>query len=179
MFILKKLMRKLIFTTILSLALLGISQAQVRVAPFLGYGDGLGLWGLGAYAEVVANDRVSFSTHFTQYFPKSLDNIPRRTVWELNANVNYYVIRGEVGYLYGLAGANYTNIKIRTRTALTDEVETDGNLGLNVGAGTMVRINDLLLPFVEAKYTAGGYSQLGVLIGVKFQLGQDSLEEDY
>lgn len=179
MFILKKLMRKLIFTTILSLALLGISQAQVRVAPFLGYGDGLGLWGLGAYAEVVANDRVSFSTHFTQYFPKSLDNIPRRTVWELNANVNYYVIRGEVGYLYGIAGANYTNIRIRTRTALTDEVETDGNLGLNVGAGTMVRINDLLLPFVEAKYTAGGYSQLGVLIGVKFQLGQDSLEEDY
>lgn len=172
-------MRKLIFTTILSLALLGISQAQVRVAPFLGYGDGLGLWGLGAYAEVVANDRVSFSTHFTQYFPKSLDNIPRRTVWELNANVNYYVIRGEVGYLYGIAGANYTNIRIRTRTALTDEVETDGNLGLNVGAGTMVRINDLLLPFVEAKYTAGGYSQLGVLIGVKFQLGQDSLEEDY
>lgn len=172
-------MRKLIFTTVLSLALFSLSEAQVRVAPFLGYGDQLGLWGLGAYAEVVANDRVSYSTHFTQYFPKNLENIPRRTVWELNANVNYYVIRGDVGYLYGLAGANFTNIKTRTRTALTDEVETDGNVGLNLGAGTMVRINELLLPFVEAKYTMGGYSQLGVVIGVKFQLGEDSLEEDY
>jgi len=166
-------MRKLIFTTLSLLLLLTSADAQVRVGPYLGYGDELGLWGLGAYAEVAASEKVGVSANFTQYFPKNLDNIPRRTVWELNTNVNYYVIRGHTGYLYGLAGVNYTNIRIRTRTALTNEVETDGNIGLNVGAGTMVRINDLLLPFVEAKYTAGGYSQFGLLIGVKFQLGDE------
>ncbi len=172
-------MGKRIFTTVFSLVLILSAHAQVRVAPFLAYGDELGLWGLGAYAEMVVNDRVSISTNFTQYFPEDFDNLPRRTVWELNANVNYYVIRGDVGYLYGLAGANFTNIRIRTRTAMADEVDTDGNVGLNVGIGTMVRINDLLLPFVEAKYTVGGYSQLGVIFGVKFQLGEGTLSEDY
>ena len=97
----------------------------------------------------------------------------------MNANVNYYVIRGDVGYLYGLAGANFTNIRIRTRTAVDDEIDTDGNLGLNIGIGTMVRINELLLPFVEGKYTVGGYSQLGIIFGVKFQLGEGTLSEDY
>ena len=172
-------MGKRIFTTVFSFVLILSAHAQVRVAPFLAYGDELGLWGLGAYAEMVANDRLSFSTHFTQYFPENFDNLPRRTVWELNANVNYYVIRGDVGYLYGLAGANFTNIRIRTRTALDDEVDTDGNLGLNVGIGTMVRISDILLPFVEGKYTVGGYSQLGIIFGVKFQLGEGTLSEDY
>jgi outer membrane protein X len=172
-------MRRIIFTAVFSFAFLVAAEAQVRVAPYLGYGDQLGLWGLGVYAEMVASEKVSISSNFTQYFPKNLENIPRRNVWEVNANVNYYLIRGDVAYLYGLAGANYTNIRIRTRTAYTENVENDGNLGLNVGLGTMVRINDLLLPFVEAKYTAGGYSQLGVLIGVKFQLGEDTLDDDY
>ena len=172
-------MRRIIFTAVFSLMFLAATEAQVRVGPYLGYGDELGLWGLGVYAEMVASEKVSISTHFTQYFPEDLDNAPRRNVWELNANVNYYLIRGDVGYLYGLAGANFTNIKTRTTTAVTEEVENDGNLGLNVGLGTMVRINDLLLPFIEAKYTAGGYSQVGVLIGVKFQLGTDTLEDDY
>ena len=172
-------MGKRIFTTVFSFVLILSAHAQVRVAPFLAYGDELGLWGLGAYAEMVANDRLSFSTHFTQYFPENFDNLPRRTVWELNANVNYYVIRGDVGYLYGLAGANFTNIRIRTRTAVDDEIDTDGNLGLNIGIGTMVRINELLLPFVEGKYTVGGYSQLGIIFGMNFQLGEGTLSEDY
>lgn len=172
-------MRKLIFTTAFTILLLTIADAQVRVAPYLAYGEELGLWGLGAYAEVVASEKVGVTANFTQYFPKDLDNIPRRTIWEVNANANYYLIHGDVGYLYGLAGLNYTNIRIRTRTAITDEVETDGNVGLNVGLGTMVRVNDLLLPFVEAKYTVGGYSQLGVIIGVKFQLGDETLEDEY
>ena len=106
-------MRKIVFTAVFSLVFLAASQAQVRVAPFLGYGDQLGLWGLGAYAEIAASEKVGISTNFTQYFPENFDNIPRRTVWELNANLNYYVIRGDVGYLYGLAGANFTNIASR------------------------------------------------------------------
>lgn len=173
-----KLMKKIISTAILSLVIVA-SQAQVRVAPFLSYGEGLGLWGLGAYAEIMANDKVNISTYFTQYFPETFESLPRRTVWEVNANVNYYVIKGEVGYLYGLAGANFTNIKTRTRTILEDEVTTKGNVGLNVGLGTMVRINELLLPFAEGKYTVGGYSQPSLIIGVKFQLGDSTLKDDY
>lgn len=174
-----KLMRKTISAIFLILALATFSEAQVRVGPFLGYGEGLGLWGLGAYTELVFNERVSVSPNFTQYFPENLDNAPRRTVWEVNGNLNYYLIRGEIGYLYGLAGLNYTNIKVRTRTPLTDEVDTEGNVGLNLGLGSMVRINDSLFPFVEGKYTAGGYSQLTLIFGVKFQLGDGTLEEDY
>lgn len=172
-------MKKVIFTLLLPLLIAASSHAQVRVGPFLGYGDGLGLWGLGAYSEIVLNEKVSISPIFIQYFPENFDNIPRRTVWELNANVNYYLLRGYTGYLYGLAGLNYTNIKTRTRTALTDAVENDGNLGVNVGLGTMVRINELIVPFAEGKYTAGGYSQWTLIFGVKFELGDRSLQNDY
>ena len=172
-------MKKITFTILATLALSVASDAQVRVGPFLGYGNGLGLWGLGAYSEIVLNEKLSVSPIFTQYFPKNLDGVPRRSVWELNTNLNYYVIRGDVGYLYGLAGLNYTNIKIRTRTALTDAVERDGNLGFNAGLGTMVRINDVILPFAEGKYTAGGYSQWTLIFGVKFQLGEPLLQDDY
>ena len=174
-----KSMKKIIFTTLIVAALTMTAHAQVRVAPFLAYGDQLGLWGLGAYTEILLNDRVSISPNFTQYFPENLDNNPRRSAWEVNGNVNYYVIRGDVGYLYGLAGLNYTHIKIRNRIALADEEQSDNNVGLNLGLGTQVRINDVLLPFAEGKYTAGGYSQLSVMIGVKFQLGDATLEDDY
>ena len=172
-------MKKYTFTILAFVALSHAADAQVRVGPFLAYGNGLGLWGLGAYSEITLNDKLSVSPIFTQYFPEDLEGIPRRTVWELNLNANYYLIRGGVGNLYGLAGLNYTNIKIRTRTALTEEVEQDPNFGLNVGVGTMFRINDLLLPFAEGKYTVGGYSQWSVIFGVKFQLGDDEVEEDY
>lgn len=172
-------MKKLILTVAILLVIHLAAVAQVRVGPFLGYGNELGLWGLGAYAEISFNDRLSVSPVFTQYFPEDFENIPRRTVWELNTNLNYYVIRGDVGYLYGLAGLNYTHFKIRTRTATLDVIEKDGNVGLNLGIGTMVRVNDIILPFAEGKYTAGGYSQFTLIFGVKFQLGDDNLDEDY
>lgn len=172
-------MKKIILTSLALAALSLTASAQVRVGPFLGYGDGLGLWGLGAYTEISFNDRLSVSPIFTQYFPKDLEGIPRRNMWEVNANANYYVIRGDVGYLWGLAGLNYTNIKIRTRTAFTDQVERDGNLGFNVGLGTMFRVNDRLLPFAETKYTAGGYSQWTLIFGVKFALGDNEPDYDY
>jgi hypothetical protein len=175
----RELMRKVIFTFLVFVVVSSASNAQVRVGPFLGYGDELGLWGLGVYSEIAFNEKLSFSPIFTQYFPKSIDNIPRRTVWELNTNLNYYLLRGDVVYLYGLTGLNFTQIKIRTRTAMTDDVDRDGNLGVNLGVGTMIGLNDLLLPFAEAKYTAGGYSQFTLIFGVKFQLGERTLEEDY
>lgn len=172
-------MKKIIFTLFALLTLSLGAEAQVRVGPFLGYGDGLGLWGIGAYTEIALNDRVSISPIFTQYFPKDLEGIPRRNMWEVNANVNYYVVHGDIGYLYGLAGVNYTNINIRTRTALVDEVERDGNLGVNVGLGTMFRVTELLLPFAETKYTVGGYSQWTLIFGVRFALGDNEPEYDY
>jgi outer membrane immunogenic protein len=174
-----KLMMKMIFTITVLLTLALPSQAQVRVAPFLAYGDQLGLWGLGAYTEILLNEKMSVTPNFTQYFPKDFDNVPRRSAWELNANLNYYFVSGEVGSLYGLAGLNYTHMRLRTETAFADEVENDNNVGLNVGLGTMVRLNDLIMPFVEAKYTAGGYSELSVMIGVKFDLGDNTLADDY
>lgn len=172
-------MRKIIFTAFITLLISVASHAQLRVGPFLGYGNGLELWGIGVHTELLLNDKVSISPVFTQYFPERLGSIPRRTMWELNGNLNYYVIRGQVGYLYGLAGINYTNIRTKMSTALTDEVENKGNLGLNVGLGTMVRIKNNILPFAEAKYTVGGYSQYTLNFGVKFQLGDNTLQDDY
>lgn len=172
-------MRYLFLTLLIPLFVTTASQAQIRIGPYLAYGEGLNLWGIGAYSEFSLNDRMSISPAFTQYFPESFDNNPRHSAWELNANVNYYVIRGYVGYLYGLAGLNYTNVKVRISTPTADEVDNNGNVGFNFGLGTMVNINDVLYPFAEGKYTAGGYSQATLIFGVKFQLGQRGLRDDY
>lgn len=167
-------MNKAIFSILFLLLIAGVSSAQgVRVGPFLAYGDGFGLWGIGAYSEIVIDERISISPVFTQYFPEDLGNIPRRSAWEVSVSLNYYVITGEVGYLYGFAGPSFTHIKTRTPALPSGElVDKDGNIGLNLGIGTMVKVSDLLLPFVEAKYTVGGYSQFTALFGVKFQLGE-------
>ena len=172
-------MRKIIYTLFITVFVITASHAQIRVGPYFGYGEGLNLWGIGAYAELSLNDRVSISPFFTQYFPENFNNNPRRSAWELNGNVNYYVIRGYVGYLYGLAGLSYTNIRTRTSTPTADEVDNNGNLGFNFGLGTMVNVNDSLYPFAEGKYTAGGYSQVSLIFGIKFQLGRRALRDDY
>jgi hypothetical protein len=153
--------------------------AQVRLGPFLAYGDKSGLWGLGIYPEFMVNERFSISPVFTQYFPKRLDNAPRRTMWEIDANANYYLAQGEVGFLYGLAGLNFTRTTLKNSPSTFDDNKSDENVGVNVGLGTMARINDLLLPFAEAKFTAGGYSQFSVKFGLKFELGDRDIEEDY
>ena len=172
-------MKKIIFTALISFCLATASVAQIRVGPFLGYGESLNRWGIGAYTEIAFNDRISFSPQFIQYFPKTFDSNPRRSGWELNANANYYVVNGDVASLYGLAGLNYTNIRTRTTTPAAEVVDNDGNVGFNFGIGTMVNINDSLFPFAEGKYTAGGYSQASLIFGVKFHIAGRSIEDDF
>jgi len=168
-------MRAIIISFIFSVLSAGVSFAQIRLGPFLAYGEELGLWGLGAHAEVALNEKMSLSPVFTQYFPEDLDE-NRRSAWELNANLNYYVITGDVGYLYGLAGLNFTHIKTKTPVlGSTELVDKDGNVGLNLGIGTMFRLTDVSYPFAEAKYVVGSYSQFAVFVGVKFQLGESPL----
>ena len=171
-------MRKIMLVLVITLAAPAALQAQVRLGPFLGYGERLGLWGLGVHTEVMLNDRFGVSPIFIQYFPKQLGSTYRKTAWELDLNVNYHVLTGEVASLYGLGGVTYTKIRIRDQNLLTDQLESDGNIGLNAGLGTLFRINNIL-PFAEAKYTLGGYSQLTVFVGVKVELGGNTLVDDY
>lgn len=170
---------KKVYVAFILLCLSSPLLAQVRLGPFLAYGDKSGLWGLGIYPEIAVNEKLSLNPVFTQYFPKRLDNTPRQSMWELNANANYYFIQGEVGYLYGLAGLNFTRVTLKNVQTFTEDNESDENIGVNVGLGIMARLNDLLLPFVDAKYTAGGYSQLSVMFGLRFELGDRQIEEDY
>ena len=172
-------MKKILITLLIVFTAGSASWAQFRVGPYLAYGEGLNRWGIGVYTEVAFNDRVSIAPTFTQYFPENFDNNPRVSGWELNGNVNYYVITREVGYLYGLAGLNYTNIRTRISVPGDEEIDRDGNVGFNFGIGTMFNINDFLYPFAEGKYTAGGFSQANLLFGVKFQLGRRSIAYDY
>jgi opacity protein-like surface antigen len=172
-------MQKIFFTTVSALMMCLSLKAQLRVGQFLGYGVGLGLWGLGVHTELLVNERLGISPVLIQYFPKKFDNTPRRSAWELDINADYYFLTGDVGNLYGLGGINYTRTRLRGHDLTGDEVQTKGDLGLNLGLGTMFRINNIL-PFAEAKYTLGGYSQLTFFIGARFQLGDaDNLEDDY
>lgn len=164
------LMKKVIFT-ITMICFLVAAQAQIRFGALLGYAEQIDLWGLGAEVEVMLNDRISVSPNFFYLFPESMNADNKTSMWEWNLNGRYYLANEGVVNLYGLAGLNYSTIKTETRTILLDEIDHEYNAGLNLGAGLLVRVNNFL-PFGEARFTAGSYSQFAFFAGVKYEFGR-------
>lgn len=171
-------MKKIIFTLSLFFSIAVVASAQVRFGAFMGYAEKINLWGLGAQVEVLVTDRVGISPSFVYYFPRKINADVQTTMWEWNANGQYYLVNGDAINLYGLAGFNYSTTRIRTEDALSDRIENDYNAGLNLGAGFLVRLNNLL-PFAEAKFTAGSYSQFAFFAGVKYQFGNRYRDDEY
>jgi outer membrane protein X len=133
------------------------SSAQ-KIGVMLGYGTEVEDLGLGINGEFNINDRVSISPSFIYWF------VENASVWEFNANVNYYFTKAGTADFYGLAGINLFGVKV--------EGAEDGNseVGLNLGAGANFDIGKSWEPFTELKFVIGDFDQLGIFFGVKFKL---------
>lgn len=166
----EKMLMKKIFTLSLLVSVSILANAQVRFGAFMGYAEKIDLWGLGAQVEVIVSDRVGISPSFVYFFPRKLNADVQTTFWEWNANGHYYLINGDKVNFYGLAGFNYSTTRVSTEDVSGDQIVNDYNAGLNLGAGLLFKI-DRLLPFAEAKYTAGSYSQFAFFAGVRYQFG--------
>lgn len=134
------------------------SSAQ-KVGVMLGYGTEVEQLGLGVNGEFNVNSKVSIAPSFVYWF---VDNA---SVWEFNANANYYFTKAGSADFYGLAGVNMFSVK-----ADIEGADRHSEVGLNLGAGANFNVGKSWEPFTELKFVIGDEDQLGLFFGVKFKL---------
>ncbi|SHF57782.1 outer membrane protein X [Salegentibacter echinorum] len=173
-------MKKQLFIFTLSIMSIGLftksAEAQeidTRIGAMLAYGTEIENVGIGANAEFGVMDRLSISPSFIYYFPKSEG--PIKVNWfEINGNANYYLLQDEGFQLYGLAGLNYTNVKVKYDGPTGDYgynfSGSDGRFGLNLGAGANLNLEGNITPFAELKYVIIDDGQLVLAAGVRFRI---------
>lgn len=171
-----------LFILTLSAAFIGFfsnsAQAQdidTRIGVLLAYGTEIENLGIGANAEFGIAENISISPSFIYYLPKT--NGPIKTNWiEVNANANYYFLNDDKFDVYGLAGLNYSSIKVKYDGPSFEGFDSslsnsDGRFGLNLGAGANMHLsNDNIMPFAELKYVIIDGGQLVIAAGVKFKI---------
>ena len=154
--------QKLLIAT-LSLLFIGLfsnnvqaQEIETRIGGMLAYGTEIENIGIGANAEFGIIENLSISPSFIYYFSK--ENGPIKVNWwEINGNANYYLVQDPGFQVYGLAGLNYTNVKVKydgpSGSPYGDDFSgSDGRFGLNLGAGANLDLGSNITPFAELKY---------------------------
>ena len=160
------------------------SFAQVKVYPGLVYGSEIEKPGFVLGSEFFLSEKVSISPDFIYYLPQKESQVVstskievKAQLWELNGNVHYYFVNNSSISFYGLGGLNYSHAAVKYKQTDTDtgQVESefdvsDGEVGLNLGAGVNFAVRSSLTPFLELKYVAASTDQLVIGGGLKFDL---------
>ena len=148
------------------------AQEDTRMGGFIGYGSEIKTVGFGLNAEFPLIENLTIAPSFTYYLPKDED-IVKTTIFEINGNANYYFMNDDSIGFYGLAGINYTSVKVEVEDfgfGIGGASASEGKIGLNLGAGANFNIGKNWMPFAELKYVLSDYDQLVLMAGVKFNL---------
>src|SRR5690606_19569475 len=87
-------------------------EIDTRIGVMVGYGTEIENIGIGANAEFGIAENLSISPSLIYYLPKSEG--PIKVNWfEINGNANYYFLNDGEFDVYGLAGLNYSNVKVK------------------------------------------------------------------
>ncbi|HEX5171566.1 MAG TPA: outer membrane beta-barrel protein [Cyclobacteriaceae bacterium] len=167
-------MKKALFTLLLAgfICFTASAQTQTRVGGLLGFGtdSDYGNVGIGGIAEFLLNEKMAISPSLVFFFPKDESGV-KFSLWELNANFNYYFLDESSVSLYGLAGLIFQGAKVKYEYLGDSYSDSDTNVGLNLGIGSNFHVsNDKILPFAELKYVITDADQLEIFAGVKFNL---------
>jgi len=148
------------------------SQTETKIGGLLAYGTEIKNIGIGANAEFPIIEKLTISPSFIYYLPK--EEGPIKINWfEINANANYYFLDEDTIDVYGIAGLNYTSVKVKADNDTGfggDFSVSDGRVGLNLGGGANFNIGSSITPFAELKYVLIDEGQLVIAGGVKFNL---------
>lgn len=149
------------------------AQEETRIGAFLAYGTEIENLGIGANAEFPVMEKMTISPSLIYYLPK--DEMGIKINWfEVNGNVNYYFVDQDNIGVYGIAGLNYSSVKVNYDGEDFgfggDFSGSDGRFGLNLGGGANFDIGGSITPFAELKYVIIDGGQLVIGGGVKFNL---------
>ncbi|WP_273276771.1 outer membrane protein [Maribacter polysiphoniae] len=166
----------LIFATLVLLVTFSFSalaQTETKIGGLIAYGTEVENIGIGANAEFPIIDKLTISPSFIYYLPKDESGV-KINWFEVNANANYYFLDEETIGVYGIAGLNYSSVKVSYDDNdfgfLGDFSASDGRFGLNLGGGANFNIGGSITPFAELKYVIIDGGQLVVAGGVKFRI---------
>ena len=163
--------------TILFLAvamLTTVASAQFKVggglvlgtkAGFDESGSKLGV-GVSLRGDYAIDDQWAVAPDFTFFFPGSPEGLDV-TFWQLNANAHYTFSEMDGFAIYGLAGLNYSEIKVDYNIDWGEYgsfsgSSSGGEIGLNLGAGANY---DQF--FGELKYDTA-FEQIAISVGILF-----------
>lgn len=137
------------------------ASAQLQLGGGLSYGTeaeeiGLNLRGLYGITE-----NIAAGADFVYYFAGENFNYT-----EFNINANYFFLTDELRP-YALLGINRSTVSFSSPFFGT---VSNGEWGLNVGAGTQYTLSDNLSLFGEARYIIGDFDQLVISAGVFYTL---------
>lgn len=137
-------------------------NAQISAGAGLVYATNIGSLGINVDAAYQINDDWAATGAFT-YFLES--DYVKWSALDFNANYNITEI-DNVGLLYGLGGINMTFVKIDIPGLsewMGDASTTSSFVGLNLGVGLKIEINEQLYIAPEMAYTIinGSYLRFG------------------
>jgi len=167
-----KTIKLFLATLVLSMfTITSYSQSDTKVGGFLAYGTEIENLGIGVNAEFPIMDKLTISPAFIYYFPKEESGFKMNWI-EFNANANYYFLEGDSVDVYGVAGLNYSSVKVEYDGdfGFGDYSASDGRFGLNLGGGANFNIGSSIIPFAELKYVIIDEGQLVIAGGVKFNI---------
>jgi opacity protein-like surface antigen len=172
-------MKKQIFY--IAIFLLSLSSAyaqQTTVGAGLAYGSEVEQAGIVINGQYFFNDKVAVAPSLLFYFPNTqrysgsgFTTEARTSVWEFNADVNYYFYSKDMIKLFGVGGLNITGIKSTVKTTGNFNQKnsaSDTEAGINLGIGTDVNLGSNIVPFIVLKYTVSDFDQLVIQGGVRF-----------
>jgi outer membrane immunogenic protein len=161
--------------------LLAISSAygqQITAGVGLGYGSEVEQAAIVINGQYFFNEKVAAAPSLLFYFPNTqkyaspgISTEVRTSVWEFNADVNYYFYGKDIVKFFGVGGLNITGIKSTVKTTGNFNQKnsaSDTEAGINLGIGTDFNIGGNILPFIVLKYTVSDFDQLVIKGGVRF-----------
>jgi opacity protein-like surface antigen len=190
-------MKKFTFTVLLLIALMSVANAQfTKVGGGLTYGTGFhynnvttpaweknlhrgpfaGIFLTGIY-EI--NLPFHIAPSFTYFLPRTnKDQIYSTRVSSMMFDVNAHYVFNSLDQFefYGLAGANLTLAKIKWLN--TTSGDSDNAIGLNIGAGTYMKLTEQFDLYGEVKYILSKYDQLMVNVGILVNIDWLKKNED-
>jgi opacity protein-like surface antigen len=178
-------MKKILITILLSVIVISAANCQfTKIGGGLTYGTGFhynnvtepamekmlhrgpfaGIFLTGIYE---LNLPVHLAPSFTYFLPRTNDEqfySTRVSSMMFDINGHYVFNSLDKFEFYGLAGLNVTLAKIKWLD--TTSSDSDNALGLNIGAGTYMKITEQFDLYGEVKYILSKYDQLMVNAGI-------------
>lgn len=151
------------------------SENEISVGVGLMYGSEIEKLGIRVDGVYPINEQFRAVADLGFFFPDKTDfgggSSITVTWWELNANGNYLFYTDEESGLmaYGLAGLNFTTLKVKSEGPFGAGSNSNTELGLNIGAGGEYAL-DFANLFAELKFVIGDADQVNIGVGLRFKL---------